>query len=491
MAPLDLRYGMLGAGALMVAGPALVQWRRGRPSPVFGPWLWPPLLVGVAQLVTAVGFGLARPRLLGLVAFAVAGVGAFVGWSARAGWASVPVAAAATIGYAHLLDGPWPPFSNGLRFMPLAGALVVASILLPGRRAWRWLADASPGTLVSGLAVAAIGVGVDALRGEAAPALLCLAGLLALVWATRRADGWLFAAGFVALAGGFAGAPEWWWLAATAGADALVLGILAVRRPEREEAPLLAWTAAALAAVAFGAMTEWGAWPTAPLLAASAAATAVTLAAATTLAMPRSWARGIALWQWPAVALALGAGVTLVSQGHLRLGDAALGIDAGALAAFAAAAGLVGTQRLRPGLAGVSAVLAAAAYGCLAGWLDWPAVIVVGVTAAIGARAGDRGDGAQPVAGSPGPSRPVAGPAPRAGAGGGGGRSGGGVGGVRRTGRAWGWCRGCWPGRPCWPGCWGRRGSSRGWPRCRRCPVPGLTAAWPDGWSGMRAWSWR
>ena len=381
---LDLRYGMLGAGALMVAGPALVQWRRGRPAPVFGPWLWPPLLVGVAQLVTAVGFGLARPRLLGLVSFAVAGVGAFVGWTARAGLASVPVAAAATIGYAHLLAGPWPPFSNGLRFMPLAGALVVASILLPGRRAWRWLADASPGTLVSGLAVAAIGVGVDAQRGGAAPALLCLAGLLALVWATRRADGWLFAAGCVALAGGFVGAPEWWWLAATAAADALVLGILAVRRAEREEAPLLAWTAAALAAVAFGAMTEWGAWPTAPLLAASTAATAVTLVSATTIAMPRSWARGIALWQWPAVALALGAGVTLVSQGHQRLDGAALGIDAGALAAFAAAAGLIGTRRLRPGLAGIAALLSAAAYGCLAGWFDWPAGVVVGVTAAVG-----------------------------------------------------------------------------------------------------------
>jgi hypothetical protein len=384
VSPLDLRYGMLGAGALMAAGPAVVQWRRGRPSRAFGPWLWPPLLVGVAQLVTAVGFGLARPRLLGLVALAAAGIGAFVGWSARAGWASVPVAAAATIGYAHLLEGPWPPFSNGLRFMPLAGALVVASILLPGRRAWRGLADASPGTLVSGLAVAAIGVGVDAARGEAAPALLCLAGLLALVWAARRADGWLFAAGLTALAGGFAGAPEWWWLTATAAADALVLGALAVRRAEREEAPLLAWTAAALAAVAFGAMTEWGAWPTAPLLAASATATAVTLVMAAGLALPRSWAPGVALWQWPALALALGAGITLMSQGHLRLGGAALGIDAGALAAFAAAAGLVGTRRLQTGLAGGAALLTAAAYGCLAGWLDWPAGAVVGVTATVG-----------------------------------------------------------------------------------------------------------
>lgn len=387
VAPFDLRYGMLGAGALMVAGPALVQWRRGRPTPVLGPWLWPPLLIGVAQLVTAVGFGLARPRLLGLVAFVVAGVGALVGWTTRAGWVSLPVAAAATIGYAHVLDGPWPPFSNGLRFMPLAGTFVVASILLPGRRAWRWLADASPGTLASGLAVAAIGVGVDALRGEAAPALLCLAGLLALVWVTRRADGWLFAAGLVALAGGFAGAPEWWWLAATAAADALVLGLLAVRRAEREEAPLLAWTAAALAAVAFGAMTEWGAWPTAPLLAAAAATTAVTLVAATALAMPRSWAPGMVLWRWPVAALALGAGVTLVSQGHLRLDDSALGIDSGVLAAFAAAAGLAGTRRLQAGLVGGSAVLGAAAYGCLAGWLDWPAGAVVGVTAASGGAA--------------------------------------------------------------------------------------------------------
>ena len=101
--------------------------------------------------------------------------------------------------------------------------------------------------------------GVGAYHGEAAPALLCLAALLAVVWATRRTEGWLYASLLAALGGGLAGAPDWTWLAATAAADAVVLGILAVRRAEQEEGRVLAWMATALAAVAFGALTEWGA----------------------------------------------------------------------------------------------------------------------------------------------------------------------------------------------------------------------------------------
>ena len=83
---------------------------------------------------------------------------------------------------------------------------------------------------------------------------------------------------------------------------------------------------------------------------------AVTLAAATVLGWPRRWAAGAALWQLPAVALAVGAEITLMSQGHLRLGGGALGVDAGALAAAAVATGLVGTRRLWPGM--VARVLA-------------------------------------------------------------------------------------------------------------------------------------
>ena len=229
VAPLDLRYGMLGAGVALVAGPAIVNWRRGRATPPLGPWLWPPLLLGLASLSTAVGFGLARPRLLGLIAFTVAAVLAFAGWSTRVGGASLPVAAAVAVGYAHLLHGSWPVFSDGVRWMPLAGALVLASALLPGRRAWRVLADPSPGALIAGLAVAGMGVGVGLDRGEAAPALLCLSGLLAAIWATRRVGVWLFASLLTALVAGLAGAPDWWWLSATAAADAVVLGILAVR----------------------------------------------------------------------------------------------------------------------------------------------------------------------------------------------------------------------------------------------------------------------
>ncbi len=384
VAPIDLRYGMIGAGALLAAGPAVIHWRRGRPVPRLGPWLRPPLVEGLALLSAAVVVGMARPRLLWLLAVVAAGVVAFVGWSLRAGVASFAMAAALTIAYAHLLQGPWPPFEDGVRFMPLAAALVGASLLLPGRRAWLVLSDASSGTLLSGLAVAALGVGVGAFRGGAAPALLCLAGLLAVVWAARRQEAWLYAALLTALVGGLAGAPDWTWLAATAAADALILGILAVRRAEQPEGRALAWLAAALAAVAFGALTDWGAWATFPLLAASASAAAGALAAATILGLPRRWAPGVALWQLPAAALAIGAEITLMSQGHLRLAVGALGVDAGALAAAALAAGLVATGRVWPGMAAVSSLLAAAAYGCLAGWGDWPAETVVGVTAAVG-----------------------------------------------------------------------------------------------------------
>ncbi|MFH1331261.1 MAG: hypothetical protein ABIJ48_11490, partial [Actinomycetota bacterium] len=380
----DLRFGMLGAGALLAVGPAAVNWRRGRPMPVLGPWLWPPLGVGLALLSTAVGFGLARPRLLGLVAIGVAGVLAFVGWSLRAGAASVPVSAAVAIGYAHLLQGHWPVFADGVRWMPLAGVLVGAAALLPGRRSWRVLLDGSPGTLLSGLVVAGMGVGVGAYRGEAAPALLCLSGLLAVVWATRRVEAWLYVSLLAALAAGLTAAPEWWWLAATAAADAVVLGILGVRRAGESAGEVLAMGSAALAAVAFGALTEWGAWGTVPLLTASASAAVATGAAATVLGVPRGWRPGVAIWRLPAVTLALGAAANLATEGHLRLGHDAPGVDAATLAAAALAAGIVGTWRLWPGLVGGSTLSAAAAYGCLGGWWGWSAEVVVGVTAAVG-----------------------------------------------------------------------------------------------------------
>lgn len=385
VAPLDLRFGVLGCGAALAAAPALVNWRRGRPRPTLGPWLWPPLMLGLGLLGAAVGLGLAETRLLAVIALPTAGVMAFAGWSSRLGAVSLPVTAAVAVAYAHLLGSPWPVFSAGVRWMPLAAVLMLVAAALPGRRGWRPAADPSPGTLVAGLVVAGMGVGVGAHQGDAAPALLCLSGVLTIVWATRRAEGWLWAALVSALVAGLVAAPEWWWLAATAGADALVVGALAVRRAESDTGRLLSWLAAGLAAVAFGALTEWGQWATVPLLAAAAAAAGVSLVGATTLGVRRSWRPGLVIWQLPAVALAAGAGLTLAVAGHARLGPGALGVDAAVMAGGALATGLVGTLRLWPALAGGSAALAAGAYGCLAGWQHWDADLVVIITSASGA----------------------------------------------------------------------------------------------------------
>ena len=215
------------------------------------------------------------------------------------------MAAAVTIGYAHFLQGPWPPFSAGVRWMPLAGAFVVAAALLPGRRAWRVSptrppASSSPASPSPASASGWASSGARLLRR------CCAFRPGGEVWATRRVEAWLFASLLAALVGGLAGAPDWWWLSATAAADAVVLGILAVRRARSPGGRALAWGAAALAAVAFGA-DRVGAWSTGPLLAASASAAAVSLTVATVLGMPRPWAPGAALWQLPSAALAVGA----------------------------------------------------------------------------------------------------------------------------------------------------------------------------------------
>ena len=63
VAPVDLRFGIAGAGALLAAGPGAGPLAAGAPGPRLGPWLWPPLLEGLALLAAAVGLGLAEQPL--------------------------------------------------------------------------------------------------------------------------------------------------------------------------------------------------------------------------------------------------------------------------------------------------------------------------------------------------------------------------------------------------------------------------------------------
>ena len=104
---------------------------------------------------------------------------------------------------------------------------------------------------------------------------------------------------------------------------------------------------------------------------------------------------------------------------------------AAVLAAEAVLAGAVGTVERWPGLVAAVRRLLAGAYGCLAGWLEWDAGLLVGVTAVVGGAAGGGGDGAELLAGGPGAGRPVAVAAARPGAGGGGDGGGGGGRGLR------------------------------------------------------------
>ena len=111
---------MLGAGALLAVIPAVIHWRQGRPKGLPAPWLWPPLLVGVSALATAVGMGLAERPLLAVLALGAAGVIAFVAWCLRWG------------GAAPLVVGGVAFLTLGLSWYAYVGAGV------PGALAYLW-----------------------------------------------------------------------------------------------------------------------------------------------------------------------------------------------------------------------------------------------------------------------------------------------------------------------------------------------------------------
>ena len=96
----------------------------------------------------------------------------------------------------------------------------------------------------------------------------------------------------------------------------------------------------------------------------------------------RAAPRGV-LWRVPLHVLAQAAAVAVAAVALAEFGaPEGLGVVAGVLAVEAVLAGVMGTAWRRR--AGSVAALPAGAYGFLAGWLEWDADLVVGVTAVVG-----------------------------------------------------------------------------------------------------------
>jgi hypothetical protein len=163
-------------------------------------------------------------------------------------------------------------------------------------------------------------------------------------------------------------------------AEAGLCGVVGTARLQPSGPP----AAALLAAGAYGCLAGWLEW-NAPMDVGVTAAAGVALGGvATGLGYWCAAAPRVALWRLPLHGLGQAAAIAVVGIALEEFGaPEGLGLVAAVLGAEAALCGAVGTVERWPLLVGLSALLTAGAYGCLAGWLEWGTDLVVGVTAGI------------------------------------------------------------------------------------------------------------
>ena len=230
----------------------------------------------------------------------------------------------AGIAYASALSSHVNVFSDEpIYWVPFAAVLVVLSGFLPGRRGWRVLHDASPGTLLAGLAVAAMAVVFAIPDGSAAPVLGLSALLLGIVWVSppqrRVASRWgrCFGGCLAAIAGGG-------WLSAGFAGAALVETALAEYRRGRTEAVVYRWVGAVFWVAAYVFFVVWSGWSPETVTAVTITLGAVVSGIALAAHLLAPTHRITEMWLWPIAAV----GQTALVGAGLYAGDMLTNTDA-------------------------------------------------------------------------------------------------------------------------------------------------------------------
>ncbi len=379
----DVHFLVFGIAAVVVATSAVLNRRRGGDPGLTSPWLRAAVGVMLGVLPAIVGYGFADGRVVWLLAVVAAGCFAVLGWGTATGGVSLPVSVLVGFAYGDVA-GRWVNLlEDPVWWMPLAFALSLGSVLLPGRYGWDLVHRPAAGTLAAGLGTAGVAIVSALFAGTASTVLLAGAVLAAALYWARREAGFayasvvLFAAAGVSAGGG--------WLPITLAVAAAAAASLAEARRDTALWSPLAWTAAAFAVAAGWSGVEW-LWP-APgsrIIAAGAASGVIAVIAAVSghRAVPRRLAR------WALQAHAVGqVGLTVaVVTGAVEFdSDAVFRLAAAVLGVEAVVTAVVATIGRAARLAWVSAALATAALSFADAALGADAGTRFALSAALGA----------------------------------------------------------------------------------------------------------
>ena len=358
---------------------------RGQRPGISNPWMVPPILVGVISIPIALAFAIAAGSWVWLLAGVAAATIAYLGWAAGTGGVTVAVAAYAGIAYANVLSFEVNIFvDDPVYWMPFAAVLVLASGLLPGRRGWRLLHDASPGALLAGLGAAAMATTLAFPAGSGAPAMALSSLLLGLVWILRRDDAWLHA-GVIVLGSAAVVAGEGWLPGGLAVAAFIEMSLAELRR-DKPEALVYRWVGAGFWVGAYASFVYWAGWDagTVTIVTITIGAALSGIALAAYLLAPKH--RITDMWLWPAAAVGqialLGAGLyagsTLTTTDTFLTWAALATIEALLVATYA-------TVRIDQTSAWIATGLGTAALGFLAAAFPTEPINLIRVTGPAGA----------------------------------------------------------------------------------------------------------
>jgi hypothetical protein len=381
----NLYVPLFGTGILMVISGSTLNLLEGQRPGISNPWIVPPILVGVISIPIALAFAIAAGSWVWLLAGAAAATIVYLGWAAGTGGVTVAVAAYAGIAYANALSFEVKIFvDEPVYWMPFAAVLVLASGLLPGRRGWRLLHDASPGALLAGLGAAAMATTLAFPAGSGAPVMALSSLLLGLVWILRRNDAWLHA-GVIVLGSAAAVAGEGWLPGGLAVAAFIETSLAALRRDE-PEALVYRWVGAGFWVGAYTSFVYWAGWDagTVTIVTITIGAALSGIALAAYLLAPKH--RITAMWLWPAAAVGqialLGAGLyagsTLTTTDTFLTWAALATIEALLVATYA-------TVRIDQTSTWIATGLGTAALGFLAAAFPTEPINLIRVTGPAGA----------------------------------------------------------------------------------------------------------
>jgi hypothetical protein len=386
----DLHFWWMGLSVLVLAVAATANLVGGGCPGVRSRWLHPPMALALVSTVALIAVATIDGRWVPVQAVLAAAALVWLGWCTRIGGVSVLVAGSVGVAYLDVVAGRVALLDEPVYLMPYAFALLAVTVPMPGKRAWRFLTDPYPGTLLAGLTTVVLAMVLAVGTGDLAPVLGWSAVWFAAVFVLRREDPWLSAALVSLVAAGWTAGFGW---AAAAGATAAVAtALLSDARRDRSAGPPLLWVTAALVGATYGAFVQWQSWP-----ASSFVVISIVLGGALS-------GTGLLMWlmpdletrwrRWAGPAIFLGQGALFAASvvaGVAFEWPAASGAFGGVLLIEALLVGSLATSRLSRDLAWAASVIAAAAYGFGLRALEptpRTTILVLAATAAIAGAAG-------------------------------------------------------------------------------------------------------